>query len=120
LIGECIAREEGIPAAIARINGDNAVRILTIHKSKGLEFHTVVMLGIEDQTFWGELDEKRCVYFVGISRAKRRLLLTYSDYRERPTGFSGRWDEKRTRHKEFTDYALPLVSDRSRQPSARQ
>lgn len=119
LISEAIIMEADIPTALARINGDNAVRILTIHKSKGLEFDTVVMLGVEDQTFWGDVEVERCVYFVGISRAKRRLVLTSSDLRERPTGFSGRWEVNRSRHQEFTDYALRVASNSPRQASAR-
>ncbi len=78
---------------------------MTIHKSKGLEFDTVVILGVEEQTFWGKEVEERSAFFVGISRAKRRLWLTAVEYRETPNGFSGRWNEERSPHQEFLSYA---------------
>nr|WP_256099256.1 ATP-dependent helicase [Variovorax sp. SG517] len=90
--------------ALSRFSEDRAVRIMTIHKSKGLEFDTVVMLGVERQTYWGNVTAERSAYFVGISRAKRRLWLTVAGYRGRPEGAS-RWDEVRTPHAEFLGYA---------------
>ncbi|WP_245965984.1 ATP-dependent helicase [Pseudorhodoferax soli] len=90
--------------AVSRFSEDSAVRIMTIHKSKGLEFDTVVMLGVEAQTYWSNVASERSAYFVGISRAKRRLLLTVSGRRHRPAG-ANRWDEARTPHAEFLDYA---------------
>lgn len=94
--------------ALACFSGDQAVRIMSIHKSKGLEFDTVVLLGVEKETFWGEEDAERSAYFVGISRAKRRLCLTVCENRERPQGVS-RWDAKRTEHDEFLGYAEPYL-----------
>lgn len=76
---------------------------MTIHKCKGLEFDTVIILGVEKETFWGKPIEERSAFFVGISRAKNRLYLTVSNYRERPNG-ARRWDENRTGHEEFLEY----------------
>jgi len=104
-IGELTVTSSDILRALARFSSDGAVRILTIHKSKGLEFETVVMLGIEKETFFGNPDEERSVYFVGISRAKQRLLLTSAARRARPEGHQRRWTEARTPHEEFLDYA---------------
>lgn len=95
-------------AALASFSGDRAVRIMSIHKSKGLEFDTVVVLGVEKQTFWGEEEAERSAYFVGISRAKRRLVLTVCESRERPDG-AGRWQIARTEHDEFVGYAVPYL-----------
>lgn len=83
---------------------DQAVRILTIHKSKGLEFHSVIMLAVEKETFWGNPDEERCAFFVGVSRAKQRLLLTYSCRREKLEGYTGRWNVNRNKHLEYWNY----------------
>lgn len=91
---------------LASFSEDSSVRVMTIHKSKGLEFDTVVMLGIEKETFWGKIAEERAAFFVGISRAKRALVLTTAAERERPTGHKKRWDEKRTPHEEFLSYAI--------------
>lgn len=94
-------------AALASFSGDRAVRIMSIHKSKGLEFDTVVVLGVESETFWGKAEDERSAFFVGISRAKRRLYLTVCEQRERPDGASHRWSVGRTEHDEFVGYATP-------------
>lgn len=89
--------------ALASFSGDSAVRIMSVHKSKGLEFDTVVILGVEKETFWGELSAERAAYFVGISRAKQRLWLTACNYRQRPDG-AKRWTVERREHDEFLGY----------------
>lgn len=93
-----------LPDVLTSFSADRAVRIMSIHKSKGLEFDTVIVMGVEKQTFWGRIEEERSAYFVGISRAKRRLLLTVCERRERPDG-ARRWDLQRTPHVEFVGYA---------------
>lgn len=90
--------------ALRYFSDDQAVRILTIHKSKGLEFHSVIMLAVEKETFWGKVDEERCAFFVGISRAKQRLLVTYSQQREKPEGNVKQWSVNRKKHDEYWDY----------------
>ncbi|WPH18065.1 ATP-dependent helicase [Variovorax paradoxus] len=99
--------QHGVRAAeaLSRFSEDRAVRIMTIHKSKGLEFDTTVILGVENQTFWGTRSEERAAFFVGISRAKRRLLLSVAERRPRPAQAPRRWDEYRTPLQEFLDYA---------------
>ena len=94
--------------ALAAFSGDQAVKIMSIHKSKGLEFDTVVVLGVEEETFWAEAEAERSAYFVGISRAERRLLLTVCERRERPEG-AGFWNSARSEHEEFLGYAQPYL-----------
>lgn len=108
-IGELLKIESDLPKALERFVDDQAVRILTIHKSKGLEFDSVIILGVENQTFWGKPDAERCAFFVGISRAKKRLVLTVSDRRETPPSGPYRWQENRTQHKEFIGYVTPFL-----------
>ena len=109
-IKEILKLESDLPKALERFSDDQVVRILTIHKSKGLEFDSVIILGVEDQTFWGEADAERCAFFVGVSRAKRRLALTSSNCRETPPSKPYRWQEQRTPHVEFLGYAKPFLS----------
>ena len=109
-VDELLKSEPNLPKALERFSDDQAVRILTIHKSKGLEFDTVVILAVEDQSFWGEEDAERCAFFVGISRAKQRLMLTVSDRRDTPSSNPRRWKENRTPHSEFLGYAMPFLS----------
>lgn len=99
-----LASGDGAASALASFSGDRAVRIMSIHKSKGLEFDTVIALGVEREAFFGNQDEQRSAYFVAISRAKRRLILTVSEQREWPEG-ARRWSVARTEHAEFVEYA---------------
>lgn len=100
--------EKDALTALASFSGDRAVRIMSIHKSKGLEFDTVTVLGVENETFWGNAEAERSAYFVGISRAKCRLVLTVCESRERPNE-ANRWTTARTEHREFLDYAAPFL-----------
>lgn len=108
-IEELLKIEPHLPKALERFSDDQAVRILTIHKSKGLEFDSVIMMAIEKEIFFGDQDENRCAYFVGVSRAKRRLILTHADYRERPPEYSRRWDDNRSPQTEYFDYVHPFI-----------
>jgi superfamily I DNA/RNA helicase len=71
--------------ALRRLADTDAIRLLTVHKAKGLEFELVIFLAVEEETFRAQLDEERAVFFVGISRAKHRLILTAARTRTRPT-----------------------------------
>ena len=90
--------------ALNRFAEERAVRVMTIHKSKGLEFEAVAVVGVEHETFWGAPDDERAAYFVAVSRAKSRLLLTHAAHRPWPVGAT-RWHERRTPHREFLQYA---------------
>lgn len=109
-IEDLLKLEPNLPKALERFSDDQAVRILTIHKSKGLEFDSVIILGVENQSFWGKEDAERCAFFVGVSRAKKRLILTESERRDTPPSKPYRWQENRTPHNEFIGYAMPFLS----------
>lgn len=93
--------DSNICAALNRLSQDAAVRISTIHKAKGLEFQKVILLGVEEETFWlrpGEDPKVKLwpLFFVAASRAKSELVLTYADRRLRPPDYQQwRWDESR-------------------------
>ncbi|MFA7316150.1 MAG: ATP-dependent helicase [Sulfuricella sp.] len=103
--------EPDLLKALARFSDDRAVRILTIHKSKGLEFDSVIILAVENEIFFGNQDENRCAFFVGISRAKRRLVLTFANQRPRPAGWTRRWNVTRHSQDEYLGYAAPFLSN---------
>ena len=51
-----------------------------IHRPKGLEYDTVIVSGLVDgkfPMFRGDLDEEGKLFYVAITRAKKRLVLTY-------------------------------------------
>lgn len=70
--------------ALESFCGKYSIPIMTIHKSKGLEYSAVYFVGLEDGAFWSfksQPDEDRCAFFVAISRAKKYLTFTYCSYR---------------------------------------
>lgn len=57
----------------------NSVKIMTIHGSKGLEFNTVFVVGMNQGIFpskRGDLEEERRLFYVAITRAKEKLYIT--------------------------------------------
>lgn len=64
--------------------GIHCLPIMTIAKSKGLEFHTVIVLGLEDYAFHHAtnlLNEDECNFFVAFSRARKRVIFTFAGQR---------------------------------------
>lgn len=63
---------------------DERVQLLTVHQAKGMEFDTVFIAGAVDSSFPGywthtdqrKLDEEHRVFYVAVSRARKRLYLT--------------------------------------------
>lgn len=102
---EALSLDGDATAAVRRLSETDAIRILTVHKCKGLEFEHVIVLGVERELFWGNMQDSASEFFVAISRAKNHLILTRADYRERPLGHTGRWDRYRTAHQEFLNFA---------------
>jgi len=70
--------------------GGFGVNLATIHAAKGLEFHTVFMVGCEENLFphWkameeeADLQEERRLMYVAITRAAQNLFLTAADFRK--------------------------------------
>ena len=66
--------------AIDAYEGLHTIPLMTIHKSKGLEYHTVIFVGLDDEAWWSfskdEIDGITS-FFVAFSRAKQRAIFTY-------------------------------------------
>ena len=68
---------------------EDCVQLMTLHSAKGLEFPLVFLVGLEDGLFPsqksteepGRLEEERRLAYVGITRARTRLVLTYAESR---------------------------------------
>lgn len=65
---------------------DERVRLMTLHQAKGLEFSHVFIVGLEEGILphsrsidnLYELEEERRLFYVGITRAKKKLYITYA------------------------------------------
>lgn len=75
---ECAASAQSWPQLIASYAGRDQVKMMTIHKSKGLEAHTVVFLHLQDSGFnqYSDMEEEKFSVFVAASRARERLFIT--------------------------------------------
>lgn len=68
---------------------EDAVQLMTLHSAKGLEFPIVFLAGLEDELFPHYLslqnpkaiEEERRLCYVGITRAMKRLYMTYAEER---------------------------------------
>ncbi|MFA6501354.1 MAG: UvrD-helicase domain-containing protein [Parachlamydiales bacterium] len=68
---------------------ENSIKLMTLHNSKGLEFECVFIVGLEEDLLphvncknsFEDLEEERRLFYVGMTRAKRYLYLTNSEYR---------------------------------------
>jgi DNA helicase II / ATP-dependent DNA helicase PcrA len=69
--------------------GQDAIQLMTVHSAKGLEFDCVFISGLEEGLFPSErsmadfdgLEEERRLMYVAITRARKRLYLSYSQTR---------------------------------------
>lgn len=85
LLKEQAKETADLKAILDLITGVGVVPVMTIHKSKGLEYHTVLFMGLEDGAFWSydrQPDEDKCAFFVALSRAKERVAFTFSRNRD--------------------------------------
>ena len=84
--------------ALSSFKGEMSIPAMTIHKSKGLEYDTVFVVGIEDGAFFTSnrdiSTEDASAFFVAISRAKRNLYITTSKTREKISREKGKQSYK--------------------------
>jgi DNA helicase-2/ATP-dependent DNA helicase PcrA len=114
---------------------DDCVQLMTLHSAKGLEFPVVFLVGMEEGLFpsqrsvddEGRLEEERRLAYVGITRARERLIVTHAESRRmhgsemlaRPSRFLGEipaelLDEVRPR----VQVTRPVYAGRSREHSS--
>ncbi|MCT7310203.1 ATP-dependent helicase [Ralstonia sp. CHL-2022] len=68
------------PSALDTYEGTHATPLMTIHKSKGLEYHSVIFVGLDDGAWWSfsnDQIEATAGFFVAFTRAKQRVVFTY-------------------------------------------
>jgi len=71
-------------------NDADGVRLMTLHAAKGLEFSSVFLVGVEEDQLphknsleGADLEEERRLLYVGITRARQRLTISYCQQRQR-------------------------------------
>ena len=115
--------------------GEDCVQLMTLHSAKGLEFPMVFLVGMEEGLFpsqrsvndEGRLEEERRLAYVGITRARERLVVSHAESRRmhgtemlsRPSRFLGEIpaslvDEVRPR----VHVTRPLYQGRASEPSS--
>ncbi len=109
------------------IKNENAVKLMTVHASKGLEFDFVFIAGLEqdlfphqaigkDQKTPAEMEEERRLFYVALTRARKKLFLTYAEMRtifgsqqmNMPSEFFGDFDNSMLEQEQF-EYREKIV-----------
>lgn len=94
------AREDKLPSFLEGValltdqdsekpEDNNKVTLMTIHSAKGLEFENVFIVGMEEELFPAQqsayspsaLEEERRLFYVALTRAEKRVIMTYSTSR---------------------------------------
>lgn len=79
LLAESMHEADDWCAVLDRFEGRNQIPLLTVHKSKGMEFHTVIFFGFDSRTWWSltpDKDEEKNSFFVAFTRARQRAFFT--------------------------------------------
>ena len=78
-----LGREGDLRRAAGKTYASGAVRVMTLHAAKGLEFPVVFLCGVKEGSIplepskgKSDLQEERRLFFVGITRAREELILT--------------------------------------------
>ncbi|RMG21740.1 MAG: ATP-dependent DNA helicase [Bacteroidetes bacterium] len=114
---------------------DDYVTLMTIHSAKGLEFESVFLVGMEENLFpsalsmesRADLEEERRLFYVAVTRAKKRLTLSYAKSRYRfgqlqfnePSRFLDEIDEqylKRPERPALREVRSPIPAERRAAP----
>merc|ERR1712110_1094620 len=67
-----------------RFSNKKHINLMTIHSSKGLEYTYIFLMGIEEGILpiANQIEEERRLFYVAITRAKKKLYLTFSKLRK--------------------------------------
>lgn len=90
ILGEFLSQVSLVSDIDSYIDETQALTLMTLHSAKGLEFDTVFLSGLEEGIFPhsrsldspSEMEEERRLMYVGITRAKRNLYMSYAKRRK--------------------------------------
>ncbi len=78
------AAEASWAECLDRFEGLGQIPLMTVHKSKGLEYDTIIFVGLDDQAWWAHRPgdtEGLSTFFVALSRAKQRAIFAFCQER---------------------------------------
>lgn len=117
----------------AKDDSQDAVTLMTMHNGKGLEFEVAFLVGLEEDLFphinskknEEQIEEERRLFYVGITRAKRHLYISFSQIRSlwgatrtmRPSRFLQEIPQK---FRVFVQKAAPVAAPSSMAPIMQQ
>ena len=90
LLQECLQHTDTWSDALDEFEGLGQIALMTIHKSKGLEFHTMIFYGLDNHTWWSLTPnnaEELNSFFVALTRAKQRAFFTLCTERGQPVAW---------------------------------
>jgi superfamily I DNA/RNA helicase len=83
-IGECARSAQSWNECLDAFEGIDQIPLMTVHKSKGLEFDTVAFIGMDDSSWWSHTQDNPegiATFFVALSRAKQRAIFLFCQAR---------------------------------------
>lgn len=83
-LASCFHESNSWESFLTEFDGKNHISLMTIHKSKGLEFDTAIFMGVDDNAWWSNSpgnSEGLSTFFVSLSRAKQRVIVSYCSER---------------------------------------
>ncbi len=90
-LAACLSRSDSLESALDEFEGVRHTPLMTVHKSKGLEYDTMIFLGLDDANWWSHTPQNSdglATLFVALSRAKQRDV-HFLRTKRRPTQSSG-------------------------------
>jgi|YNPBryBLVA2012_1023415.scaffolds.fasta_scaffold03990_1 superfamily I DNA/RNA helicase len=87
LFQEALQQADTWLEALDKFEGRGQIPLMTIHKSKGLEFHTIIFYGLDNHTWWSLMPDRKeeiKSFFVAFTRAKQRAFFTLCTRRGQP------------------------------------
>lgn len=90
LLRECADGAETWSDVLDRFIGVGQTPLMTVHKSKGLEFHTMIFFGLDSRSWWSlapDRDEELKSFFVAFTRAMQRAFFTSCNERGNSIGW---------------------------------
>lgn len=79
-LAECAEATDTWTDCLDMYEGEDQIPLLTVHKSKGLEYDTIAFIGLDDESWWSHTPgnpEGLATFFVALSRAKQRAVFLF-------------------------------------------